>query len=470
MSGPDGWRILVDGGDLTSTDAQPVPHGVRWPHRWVVWVVVGLVAAAGIGVAVDRAFFAGHAQYSWPPEPCVVQGIDARCGTFVVPENRAEPNGRTIGLNVVVLPALVEPAREDAITWLAGGPGDAATEQALAGGWQSSALRMTRDLLLVDQRGTGRSKPPHGADVTQYGTRMAMDDLDAVRAALGYRQLDVYGGSYGATAAQVYLKLYPSSVRTLILSGASALDVPFFARYAVNAQRALDQLAQFCTSQAPCRKAFPHWEAQFGELVKAWNAHPVHGMSGDQLASVVHKMLRDVNTAVSIPLVVRDAANGDYAPLEQADSGDLDIGDLTVMGSSIWCSEPWTGLDARGPWGTDFDTYATAHMAAFRNACSPVPKRVEPRSLWRLPTSSRVPVVALVGGADPQDPLTNLSDLTRHFSDSRTVIFPHMGHDFGWGSGCDAMLANFVELGTTKGLYTSACVGEVVVPPFELTN
>ena len=73
---------------------------------------------------------------------------------------------------------------------------------------------------------------------------MAMDDLDAVRAALGYRQLDVIGGSYGATAAQVYLKLHPSSVRTLILSGASAIDVPFFGRYAVNAQRALDQLAK----------------------------------------------------------------------------------------------------------------------------------------------------------------------------------------------------------------------------------
>ena len=91
-------------------------------------------------------------------------------------------------------------------------------------------------------------------------------------------------------------------MRTLILSGASAIDVPFFGRYAVNAQRALDQLAKLCASQAPCRKAFPHWERQFGELVKAWNAHPVHGMTGDQLASVVHKMLRNVNTAVSIPL------------------------------------------------------------------------------------------------------------------------------------------------------------------------
>ena len=110
-------------------------------------------------------------------------------------------------------------------------------------------------------------------------------------------------------------------MRTLILSGASALDVPFFARYAVNAQRALDQLAQFCASQAPCRQAFPGWERQFGELVQAWNAHPVHGMTGGQLASVVHKMLRDVNTPVSIPLVVSRAAKDDYGPRATSNDG-----------------------------------------------------------------------------------------------------------------------------------------------------
>ena len=124
---------------------------------------------------------------------------------------------------------------------------------------------------------------------------MAMDDLDAVRAALGYRQLDVIGSSYGATAAQVYLKLHPSSVRTLILSGANRDRRPFFDRYAVNAQRALDQLAKLCASDSACRKAFPGWERQFGELVKAWNAHPANGMTGDEFASVVHVMLLDLD-------------------------------------------------------------------------------------------------------------------------------------------------------------------------------
>jgi pimeloyl-ACP methyl ester carboxylesterase len=435
--------------------------------KWVVWLLVGLVATAGVGIGIDRAF-SGPAHESWPLEPCTVQGIEARCGTFVVPENRTKPNGRTIGLHVVVLPALSNPPRKDAVTYLAGGPGGAATEETANLSEQLTGLNMHRDILLVDQRGTGRSNS-RGGDVTQYGTRMAMDDLDAVRAALGYPQLDVIGNSYGATAAQVYLKLHPSSVRTLILAGASAIDVPFFGPYAVNAQRALDQLGKLCASQPACRKAFPLWERQFGRLVKEWNARPVRGMTGDDLASIVHVMLLDLAKAVSIPLVISRAAAGDYTALEERGPGDLDIG-LGRTSLSIWCNEPWTGLDAKGPWETAFDGYTTAKIAAFRQDCASVPKRAEPRSVWTLPTRSTVPVLALVGGADPQDPVANLSDLKRHFPDSRTVIFPHIGHQFGIGGCVDAMLADFVERRTTTGLETTRCEGAVVVPPFELND
>jgi pimeloyl-ACP methyl ester carboxylesterase len=451
-----------------STPAHEPPHRVPWLHRWVVWLLVGLVAAAGIGVGVHRAFSSGQAHQSWPPEPCVVQGIDARCGTLVVPENRTKPNGRTIGLHVVVLPAFSKPARKDAVTYLEGGPGGAATEGAAIRSQQLVTLNLYRDILLVDQRGTGRSSP-HGGDVTQYGTRMAMDDLDAVRAALGYRQLDVIGSSYGATAAQVYLKLHPSSVRTLMLAGGTAIDVPFFNRYAVGAQRALDQLGKLCDSDPTCRKEFPGWERQFGELARAWNADPEHGMTGDDLASIVHVLLLDGTKAVSIPLVVSSAAKGDFGPLEDADSGDLDV-ELNLMSKSIWCNEPWTGLDATGPWGTNFDSYTTARIAAFRQACSSVPKRAEPRLLWKLPASSPVPVLAFVGGADPQDPITNLSGLKQHFPDSRTVIFAHVGHSFGIGGCVDQMMADFVDRGTTKGLNTTLCDGAVVVPPFEVRD
>jgi pimeloyl-ACP methyl ester carboxylesterase len=327
-------------------------------------------------------------------------------------------------------------------------------------------LNTDRDILLVDQRGTGRSNL-EGADANQYGTRSAMDDLEAVRAALGYQQLNVIGSSYGATAAQIYLRLHPSSVRTVILSGATAIDVPFFERYAANAADALDQLAKLCASQPDCRKAYPRWRRQFGGLVKKWNTRSMHGMTGDQLASIVHVMLLDLNTAVAIPFVVSRAAQGDTAPLEDRGPGDLDV-HFDLMSSSIWCNEPWAGLTAHGPWGTDFDSYTTAKIAASRRECASVPKRSEPRSLWTLPARSRVPVLALVGGADPQDPVTNLADLKRHFPDSRTVTFPHVGHQFGIGGCLVVMMADFVDRGTSKGVDTTRCDGAVAVPPFEL--
>jgi len=452
-----------------SAGAHPTLRAFHRPHRWVVWSAIGVLALAGAAAGVDRAFFSGPTRLSWPPEPCVARGVEARCGTFFVPENRAEPNGRKIGLHVVVVPASFEANPKIAVALLAGGPGSAATEEWLDAGWQTTPLATVRDLLLVDQRGTGGSKPPHGADETQYGTRMAADDLDAVRAALGYRKLDVFGGSYGATAAQLYLKLHPSSVHTLILSGASALDVPFLARYAVNAQHALDQLAQLCASQAACRRVFPDWERKFGALVKAWDAQPVHGMTGAELAAVVHNMLRSLNTAVSIPLVVSSAARGDYGPLEHAGPGDSYAG-LSLMRASIWCNEPWAGLDATGPWGTDFDSSTTEFIAKLRTACGSVRRRSEPRTLWSLPTSSAVPVLAYVGGADPQDPAANLPDLKRHFPDSRIVVIPHQGHDLAIGDCVTGLLATFVTQGTTRGLDTSCVAGSVVVPPFSLTD
>src|SRR4029077_14300896 len=143
------------------------------------------------------------------------------------------------------------------------------------------------------------------ADPSQYGTRAAAGDLEAVRVALGYRALDVYGTSYGATVAQMYLRRYPGSVRTVVLDSGTFVDVPFYSRFATNAERALDQLAARCAAHAACARAFPEWRSQFRSLIAKWNEHPVRyaktKITGDSLAGAVQSMLMQSGLAASIP-------------------------------------------------------------------------------------------------------------------------------------------------------------------------
>src|SRR6185295_16768313 len=190
--------------------------------------------------------------------PCKSAGLPAgaRCGSVPVWEDRDAKAGRKIDLNVVVLPATGKAPAADAVFFVSGGPGEAATEAApdLAG--DLAELRKTRDIVFVDSRGTGRSHPldcplpgsvddlqgylhdlfpleplraclpklQEGANLALYSTPIAMDDLDDVRAALGYERIDLIGASYGTEAVQVYLHRHPDRVRAIVLSGYSKID------------------------------------------------------------------------------------------------------------------------------------------------------------------------------------------------------------------------------------------------------
>jgi pimeloyl-ACP methyl ester carboxylesterase len=301
--------------------------------------------------------------------------------------------------------------------------------------------------------------------VRQYGTATAMDDLDAVRAALGYPQLDVYGASYGATAAQIYLKRHPAAVRTMILDGATAIDVPFWSRFATNGERALAQVEKRCAADADCAKTFRGWRAKLTTLARAWDAHPVHNRphettTGVGLASVVQSMLLNADAAARIPLVVDRAAAGDYRPLNRYIT-DAEPTRL-LMYWSIWCNEPWVGLAAKGPWHTVFDRYTATQLATYNGVCAFFPKWAQPASLWSFPRS-RVPLLVLAGGADPQDPLSNLPRLRQALPASRAVVVPFYGHTVGQYGCLGDVVSRFVVRGAARGLDTSCT--EAIVPP-----
>ena len=422
---------------------------------------------------------------------CDLQGVAARCGTLTVPENRAEPGARKVSLSVLVIPARERPARPDAFTYLAGGPGGAATAMvsSVLSFW--GGVHAHHDIVLVDQRGTGGSNglecPPTkelatvvalrryvhsclqniGADYTQYGTLAAADDLEAVRIALGYKSFDVYGASYGATLAQAYLNRYPHSVRTVVLDGGTLLGIPFYSRFAGNGERALDAVAARCRDEPACSAAYPAWRSRLAALIRAWNARPAElpgggTIGGDGLAGVVQSLTLSAEGAALIPYVVTHAARGDLVPL----SGHVGSGQTTrsIMYWSIWCNEPWVGLQSRGPWHTYLDGSTRSSLVLNRAVCSAFPRRVDTAAAWRRPHSN-VPLLALVGGADPQDPLGNLTGLRRGMKNARIVVVPGMGHTVGQYGCLGAVVARFVDRGGAKGIDT-ACAGEIKPPRF----
>ena len=226
---------------------------------------------------------------------------DARCGTYQVFENRAAKTGRKISLRVVVLPALGPDRLPDAIVVFAGGPGESSVGEASFLSQELARLRQHRDFLLVDSRGTGGSAPldcpelrdvqgfldgfvpadkvracgerlRKVADLSQYTTDNAVDDVDEVRAALGYPQVNVMGGSYGTRSVLVYLRRHPDRVRTAILDGVVPTHdrAPLF--FARSTQKALDGLIAECAGDAGCARAFPHLRDEIAAVLAAGRA------------------------------------------------------------------------------------------------------------------------------------------------------------------------------------------------------
>jgi pimeloyl-ACP methyl ester carboxylesterase len=423
---------------------------------------------------------------------CTLDGVRARCGHVVVPLAHARRHGPTIALRVAVIPALEKPVRRDAFTYLAGGPGGAATDFAADAAAIWRGVNLHHDILLVDQRGTGGSHPlecPYPSPVVtpkslrpyiasclrrlhanplQYGTIAAADDLDAVRQALGYRRLDLYGSSYGATLAQEFLIRHPRSVRTIVLDGATLVSIPFYSRFATNGQRALEAVAARCHDAANCAAAYPAWSAQLVRLIRAWNRSPIHlpgagRFTGDNLAGVVQSLTTSAEGASELPDLVSRAAAGDLLPLSEHVVGGERI-TSSLLFWSIVCNEPWVGLGSKWSGRSYLGGFTRHALSTAHAVCSLLPAHHEPQTEWALPRSSGVPVLALVGGADPQDPLGNLTGLHRHFRNATVIIAHGMAHTVGQYGCLGALVSRFVNRG--GGEVDTSCVRDVRPTPF----
>jgi pimeloyl-ACP methyl ester carboxylesterase len=477
--------------------------GEERPTRRRLFAAVAAVVAFGavLWATVDR-----HTAHVGVPASfvsCTYGGyVAGRCGSIAVPEDPQRHGAGKIELHVAVLPATTQPA-SGALFYLEGGPGGAATDAAVEVNQLFAEVGRRRDIVMVDQRGTGGSAPlvcpdrrvraNAAAAVSIYlrrcfaqlhgepeldTTSVAADDIEAVRRALGYKKIDLYGGSYGATLAQAYLRRYPHSVRSVVLDSASLPDVRVYDVSARNAERALDVQFARCARAPLCRRAYPHPRQQLTKLL-ARGPKRVTLQSGtillrpDDVAWTVDSLSETADGAATIPYAIDAAARGDYTALGRAYVEDLgpDL-DARARLATFWvilCSEPWAAFD---PAATALDS-AGSYLAAadvararlFRRACLVVPKGRVPADAGTVEAES-APVLLLAGGADPLDPVANIRGWRDAFPNGRLVLVPGAGHGAIAFDCVQRLVARFVAAGSVRGLDTS-CARRVPLPPFE---
>lgn len=443
--------------------------------------------------------------------PVAAARVPARCGTLEVPEDPDKPGGRKIALRVAVLPADNPSARPDPVFALAGGPGQSITEVYPRIAPAFDRLHRDRDIVLVDQRGTGGSgllacprigRPDRdvellpaeagraagecarslGVDLTRYGTLDFVRDLEAVRVALGYDRVNLVGFSYGTRAALAYARAHPRSVRTLVLDGVASFQMVIGNDFDVDSERALSLLFARCAGEAACRERYPELERDFRELLarldqrpeKVRTRHPVTGepvdltVDGDALRQVTLAFLYQPETAALLPPLLRQARQGDLAPL--AAQGILAVTDIQAGMSrplqlSVLCSEDVPLFQDPAP-GAAPTFLGNGAREAFRGLCAEWPRRqLDP--LFHQAPPLEVPALLLSGQADPVTPPRWADQAATTLPASRRITVAGQGHGV-FARGCiPRIVAEFVRRGTTDGLDVS-CVERLHPAPIFL--
>jgi pimeloyl-ACP methyl ester carboxylesterase len=447
--------------------------------------------------------------------PCTGKELpaEARCGSYEVFENRAAQKGRKIALRVVVLPATGAQRASDAVTFFSGGPGESSVQEAGFLAEQYKKLREHRDFLFVDDRGTGgsgaldcpeiqsvqgfldsflpiagvracRERLSRQADLSQYTNDNAMDDIDEVRAALGYDRLNIIGASYGTRAELVYLRRHPDRVRTAVFEG----TIPTFARtplgFAQGTQKALDNLVADCLGDTACGAAFPNLRSEIAavlaraekeqvkvDVVAPETATPVAlSMTRNAVAQTIRYMLYDSLSALEIPFQVHQAAQGDFRPLAESAYSWSKL--ITSMSQgyflSVTCAEDVGFIhDAEVSAAVAGTFLGDFRVRQQRAACAEWPAAKLSQE-FLAPVAADVPSLLISGQRDPATPSADGAAAARTLRHSKHVIVPFSGH--GWdglrGTEClDGLEMAVVEKGTVDSLDTS-CVAKVTRPPF----
>lgn len=449
---------------------------------------------------------------------CRVPGIrnSVSCGVVQRALDPARPDGPKIDIHYVLAPAMARRKLPDPVFVLAGGPGQSATQIAPTMLALLNRLNNRRDIVFVDQRGTGRSAPlecedpqrealadqadpqrqfrllmqcksallklPYirtESDLGFFTTTLAMQDLDAVRRQIGAERIDLIGASYGTRAGLEYLRAFPGAVRRAVLDGVAPPDMALPASYSTDGQAAFDALLAACEAEPACQRDHPTLRADWAALLKSLPKqvtapHPLTGrdetftLTREMLLAALRGPLYGPALAAALPAAISDAARGRYEGVVGLGAiGSSRKGAKLAMGMhfSVVCAEDVPRLaDSADKPGPDF---GIEFAAMYRRMCSAWPHGDVPAAFYGV-GPSRAPVLLLSGGLDPATPPRHGERVARALGPvALHVVVPNAGHGV-MSIGCMRdVVYQFIDASDDKEAMTvdASCVKAIPRPP-----
>ena len=511
-----GLLLSACGGVLQAPPAQPqatpaqatdTPEPTPMPTPSSTPIPIPTETPLPVASSIEPLFEETPCPFMLPPDE--IEGETVQCGFVVVPEDRSQPESPTIRLAVVVFKATGDDPQADPVILLSGGPGEKTVASAVTAAIILASFRDRRDVIVFDQRGVGLSEPAlecpemvqasydlvseldpetalrtmytailacrdrlvqEGHNLAAYNTTENATDVDDIRAALGYEQLNIYGGSYGSLLAQAVMRDHPEGLRSVIMGAVLPAEKSLFVNMAMTRVDAVMDLLRACAADEACNAAYPNLEQVLYDTVEKLNADPVPitvtnpldgqaydtWLTGDDVVNNLMIFLHFTDIIPVLPQAVFDVANGDYELMVQLVSTQFQLFDLLSRGMefSVLCAEDLIGvtpqdyLAERAKVPAALQGRIDPEVAIeydFFGICQgwPVPQ-ADPRV--KEPVKSDVPTLILEGEFDPVTPLAYAEAVARHLSNSQVYEFPGVGHNVLVAAPCARQIArDFLE-------------------------
>ncbi|WP_406048759.1 alpha/beta hydrolase [Streptomyces virginiae] len=460
------------------------------------------------------------------PEPIEALAT-ARCGFLEVPENRDRPDGRTVRLAVAVIPAASAKPAQDPVVFMSGGPGGETFDDIPF--LVSSGLNRDRDLIVMAQRGNLYDEPnlacpeldhfyatsvglpsyaprteklmldavkkcrarltADGTDLSAYNSTENAADFADLRTALGIKEWNVYGHSYGSNLALTYLRLHPQGIRSVAFDSiAPPQDVSLPFAWA-GAREGLENLYKACAAEPACKSRYPDLERTLNEQVRKLEAHPLTlnvepPQGGDPVkvvldgGALVNLLVAKAIPFAEVPAAIDELAHGRPERFARARAA----GSVPVVGqsahgltNSVVCSE-WVpdhsasdvlnaGRRAFPDWPDQ--VLAQAPQLAFQDQVCRVWNVPDRTATVRVAPVSSVPTLFINGTGDMKTGASWAQKTARTLPRSTAVQVPGIGHWVVPQSPCaQKVLASFLTRPTAPD---TGCVADLGWEPFTIT-